>query len=410
MNNQSLAVSPRGFLNGLSLALELSSSGLGQHHRRTAAISRHLGRQAGLAGGELEQLHFAAMLHDIGAAADWTEKHFIIHGDQEEAIFHHAEKGYALLKDSRQLGSLAEPIRHHHDRFSGGNPSGLQGRNIPLPGRIIHLADRVEILIRSGKHIFTQRERILEAVQASPYFDPELLELLRELGEKEYFWLDIMNQREGESPEAPGSLFGQASFGLEDLKELAELFSGVIDETSHYTAAHSRNVAEVARALAVQRGFSLTEGEEFYLAGLLHDIGKLSVPNEILNRKRKLTEEEFAIIRQHPYYGHRILGSIPGFENIACWAGTHHETLDGRGYPFGLKGQEIELGARILAVADIFSALQENRPYRGQLDLDRTLEIMKKMGAEENIDGRLVEELALETPYFQSLIRQYDQA
>ena len=203
MNNQSISVSPRGFLNGLSLVLELSSSGLGQHHRRTAAISRHLGRQAGLAGGELERLHFAAMLHDIGT---------------------------------------------------------------------------------------------------------------------------------------------------------------------------------------------------------------LSVPNEILNRKRKLTEEEFAIIRQHPYYGHRILGSIPGFENIARWAGTHHECLDGMGYPFGLEGQEIELGARILAVADIFSALQENRPYRGQMALSRTLEIMKKMGDEGQIDGRLVDDLAEETPYFQSLIRQYDQA
>ena len=410
MNNQSISVSPRGFLNGLSLALELSSSGLGQHHRRTAAISRHLGRQAGLAGGELERLHFAAMLHDIGAAADWTEKHFIIHGDQEEAIFHHAEKGYALLKDSRQLGSLAMPIRHHHDRFTGGNLTGLAGRDIPLQGRIIHLADRVEILIRSGKHIFTQREGILEAVQSSPYFDPELLEILRELGAREYFWLDIMNQREGESLGSADSLFGQASFGLEDLKELAELFSGVIDETSQYTAAHSRNVAEVARAMAVQRGFSLLEGEEFYLAGLLHDIGKLSVPNEILNRKRKLTEEEFAIIRQHPYYGHRILGSIPGFENIARWAGTHHECLDGMGYPFGLEGQEIELGARILAVADIFSALQENRPYRGQMALSRTLEIMKKMGDEGQIDGRLVDDLAEEAPYFQSLIRQYDQA
>jgi HD-GYP domain-containing protein (c-di-GMP phosphodiesterase class II) len=117
---------------------------------------------------------------------------------------------------------------------------------------------------------------------------------------------------------------------------VAEIFSKIIDATSHYAASHSQNVAKVAKVLSKKRGFCENEEKEFYLAGLLHDLGKLVVPNEILNKQGTLTKEEFDIVKQHPYYSHRILEQVDGFDKIALWVGSHHETLDVNGYPYQL--------------------------------------------------------------------------
>lgn len=386
-------IQPITFISAMSMALEMTTNGIAGHHRRTALIARCIGRQIGLSRQDEQVLVYSALLHDIGAASDWYEKHYIVHADGYEngMIYHHAECGYALLKDSPQLAPFAIPIRHHHDRFEGGNPSGLSGQDIPLSSCIIHLADRIEVQIRNDRHIFLQRNRIRKGIRAiSHLFDPELVAAFEEISQREVFWLDIVNRNIDRRLMSELAIWDKLTFHLDDLIHIANVFARIVDMTSHYTHSHSRNVANVAQELALIRGFSEDEALMFRLTGLMHDIGKLAVPNAYLNKRGKLNRTEYEIIKQHPYYGQQILERVEGFEHIALWVGTHHETLDGKGYPYRLNAHEIELGTRVLAVSDILCALVEDRPYRSGMEAEQAMGIMRFMAESNKIDSTLV--------------------
>lgn len=403
-----ITINPVTFIGALSTALEMTSRGLASHHRRTAIIARYLGRQLLLDAKDDQVLVYSALLHDIGAAADWNEKHYIVHAEDNDKIFHHAENGYQILKDSPQLQHLAIPIRHHHDRYLGGNPTGLAGKEIPIISRIIHLADRIEVMINDQEHIFLQRDRIREKISSTAtLFDPDIIDAFQIISRREVFWLDTVTLKGDSHFFSDLAFWEKNSFGIDDLIHIANLFSSVIDSTSHYTAAHSQNVARVAQCLAFCRGYSTDEAKLMYLTGLVHDIGKLAVPNEILNKRGPLNEQEREIIKQHPYFSQRILERVEGFERIARWIGTHHETLDGKGYPFQISENEIELGSRIVAIADVFSALVEDRPYRSGMTGEEALAVLRELASCNKIDPKLVNDVAAELGTITPLVSKY---
>jgi HD-GYP domain-containing protein (c-di-GMP phosphodiesterase class II) len=126
------------------------------------------------------------------------------------------------------------------------------------------------------------------------------------------------------------------------------------------------------------------------VAGYLHDIGKLAVPPEILEKPAKLTKEEFMVIKSHTYYTYRVLEPIGQFEAANQWAAFHHEHLSGNGYPFHLKAQDLPLGSRIMAVADVFTALTEDRPYRRGMGPKETVSILNEDAVNSQLDHELV--------------------
>ncbi|MPN20421.1 3'3'-cGAMP-specific phosphodiesterase 1 [bioreactor metagenome] len=186
---------------------------------------------------------------------------------------------------------------------------------------------------------------------------------------------------------------GRISLSIDEVINIAEIFAAVIDNTSRFTARHSRSVSIAAQFMAQNKGYSTEEVKMMRVAGLLHDLGKLAVPNEILEKPGKLTADEFTIIKQHPYYTYRILEQIDGFATIAEWAAFHHETPDGAGYPFRIANQSLKLGSRIVAVADVFAALTEDRPYRPQMQWSKVEKIMCSMVANRKLDANIVADL-----------------
>lgn len=143
--------------------------------------------------------------------------------------------------------------------------------------------------------------------------------------------------------------------------------SEAVDAKDRYTSGHSKRVAEYSRRIAERMGKSKTEQEEIYRAGLLHDVGKIRIPEEIINKPGKLSDEEFNTIKIHPITGYHILRGISEESSIAIAAKYHHERYDGRGYPNGLEGDKIPEVARILGVADSYDAMASNRSYRNAL-------------------------------------------
>ncbi len=170
---------------------------------------------------------------------------------------------------------------------------------------------------------------------------------------------------------------------------ICEAFAAVVDAKSPFTCSHSRGVAEVAAALAVALELAPDRVQLVRRAALLHDLGKLAVPNAILDKSGELTEDEWEVIVQHPQLTREILSRIDSFAELAEIAGAHHEKLDGTGYPQGLMASQLSLEARIIAVADIYQAMTEGRPYRPGMSHAETMDVVSAL-TPHKLDSRCV--------------------
>ena len=194
-----------------------------------------------------------------------------------------------------------------------------------------------------------------------------------------------------------GSLLGLQSSTSRHRSHIQELFSGLIrsltaaiDAKDSYTCGHSERVARVAVELGREMGLPELELGDIYLGGLLHDVGKIGIPDSILCKSGPLDSEEFMQIRQHVLIGCRILGDFREISHLLPMVLSHHERYDGRGYPHGLSGEAIPLLARVLAVADCYDAMNTARPYRAALDRER-IEASLEQGRNRQWDGKVVD-------------------
>ena len=176
-----------------------------------------------------------------------------------------------------------------------------------------------------------------------------------------------------------------------ELRRLAELFARIVDAKSPWTARHSESVARLAVVLGRLAGLPETVCEKLELAGLLHDLGKLRVPDDVLDKEGLLDAADYAVLAHHTFETWQILRRIRSFSEIAEWAAFHHEAPSGRGYPFRRAGARLDPPARLLAVADVFQALAQARPYREHLAPDAILKVLREMAGSGRLDPRGVD-------------------
>ena len=195
-------------------------------------------------------------------------------------------------------------------------------------------------------------------------FDPEVLKMTIDGGIEKY------------------NLLNNKTLILKDLRELfyktIKLIAAALDAKDPYTHGHSMRVTMYSMILAKKLNLDDTMLEEIETAGLLHDIGKIGIPQRILCKPVKLTDEEFEVMKSHPEQGEKMLKDIKKLTLISNWLRTHHEKWDGTGYPNGLKGEEIPLSGRIIALADTYDAMTSDRPYRKALSHEIAIEEIKR--------------------------------
>ena len=258
------------------------------------------------------------------------------------------------------------------------------------------MVDRVDFLALNGlendPNILASREEIRRSIQAKEgrWFHPELVEIFLKLSESEAFWLSLEKVRNT----------GYASFYIaqnliqeiefENLKSIVLLFSQIVDAKSTYTVKHSDGVANLSRYLGGLFKLSERTCEMLELTGLLHDLGKLRIPDNILDKPGELTQSESLIVQRHSFETYDILKNIKGFEDISKWAAQHHERIDGSGYPYRINAQNLSIEAKIIAVADVFQALTQKRPYRDKFPPEDISSILKKQMNESKLDKDVV--------------------
>jgi len=372
----------------LSDALDLVSPKLSKHQQRTAYISWRIAKAASLPHDFIEKIFIAALLHDIGALS--PEEKMNLHGGFEtKKPEKHCILGKILFNQVSWLKASAEIVRYHHTPWENFDKP-IDSPDV-LGAQILFLADTLERNIDRDKYILHQNEELILKISSlcGKTIHPEIIEYFIKASNKEEFWLDVMSHR------LYSNLFHEGphrtvEVELDDIISIAELFRNIIDFRSPFTATHSTGVARCSYEISKYFGFTQTEMTLIKVAGYLHDIGKLIVPNKILEKPDKLTKEEFATIRQHTYFSYSVINTIGGLEQIASWAAFHHEKLDGSGYPFHLKEEDISVASRIIAVADVFVALQEDRPYREGMEKTKVISILESLANNNHLDKNII--------------------
>ncbi|MBF0503192.1 MAG: HD domain-containing protein [Candidatus Riflebacteria bacterium] len=379
-------------LSALSEVTNWVSPELMHHHRQVAYMAWNIGEELGMPAQDLDDLVMAGLMHDIGA--------FTLKKRLETLQFEmttgreHAEQGYLLMRGFEPFAHAAEMVRYHHLPWQNGQGAEASGKPVSLGCHLLHLADRIAVLIDRRVEVLGQVPRIRSAIEshADSLFNPELIKCFSRRSVQEALWLDMVSSSI-ESTLRRISPLSVLNLNIEGLLSLGNLFRCVIDFRSPFTATHSSGVAASACTLAGLMRLPDHTCRLMRVAGYLHDLGKLGVPTEILEKPDKLTLEETNVVRHHPYGSIRSLEAIVDLREITAWGALHHERINGSGYPFHLNTGKLPLEVRIMAVADVFTAVTEDRPYRAGMTSDQTRNVLEGMVRSSCLDPVIVDVL-----------------
>ena len=287
------------------------------------------------------------------------------HRNSPDMIALRCERGADIVEKLGLSVETVQAIRALDEHWDGsGYPERLRGEDIPLLARILGVAQHLDVFA-------SERDQVaaIQVLQehSSRWFDPSLVHVVNSLDNKNKLWTqclvsdgtDVARRLVLDLEPTENGFVRQA-----DIDRICEAFADVVDAKSPFTYRHSIGVAEVATSMARVLQLAPDRVTLVRRAALLHDLGKLAVPNSILDKTEHLTGEEREIVVRHPRLTREILSRIESFGELAEIAGAHHEKLDGSGYPDGLTAKQLSLESRIVAVADVYQALIERRPYR----------------------------------------------
>jgi len=380
----------REVVYSLSEALDYVGIDDTMHGKRVAYMASEIGRYLGWYTNQIDDIMQMGMLHDCGVSSTDVHHYLVSELDWDNSQIH-CDRGAQLLQKVERFRDFSTTILYHHTHWDT-LPQNLDSKTKDQ-ANLIYLVDRIDSLrIQKGWQKEEEKEQIRSVIRnySGVMFAPHLVEAFIALSTRESFWFYM-------EPDALGSYFTEWIIHGENepinfltLKNIAQMFADVVDAKSTFTSEHTYGVASLARYLSQLHGFSTEIQEKIELAAYFHDLGKLRVADAILHKQGPLNEEERAHMNHHGFDSHLILQRIKGLQEIGKIASMHHETLDGKGYPYHLSSDQIPLEARILAISDIFQALVQQRPYRDGLDAHEAYRILQSMSQAEKIDAHLL--------------------
>jgi len=381
-------------LAAMSRALDMTEGEEAGHTVRTCIIGMRIAEELDLSAFDRVALYGAMLLKDAGCSGNSQvvadvlkvsepprRRRLSLRRRAASAIpsrqqLSRGERGERIALRLGFSTATAEAIRGIDEHWDGcGRPDSLIGHEIPLFSRIILLAQTVDAFL--SRHGLPAAMRVARE-RSGAWFDPSLVRIVRSWREEGGWWARL------HSPDATAialSLEPQQHTRYVDdkgLDEVARAFAEIIDSKSPFTYQHSTNVAKYARAVAYELGFARDDVRRLNRAALLHDVGKLGISSRILDKAGPLTPEERAEMQRHPVFTWEILQGVSAFAGFARTASLHHERLDGSGYPWGVRAEDLDVPARILCVADMYEALTANRPYRAGLGRETALKIIRQ--------------------------------
>jgi putative nucleotidyltransferase with HDIG domain len=384
-------------ITSLTNALDFVGTDEFHHAKRVALMAAAIASELNWPQARCERMLYAGMLHDCGVSRI-KEHRDITEMLEWEGAQQHCQRGAEYLAACPPLADFAAIVRWHHTRWEALLLEEIDD-DLRLDSNLIFLADRTDILLAPyfigatlKNEILWEYPEIVERITAlsDTLFSPELCAAFRRAAARESFWLAMDPAYIEDQIEEHLRHGSPVELDTVDALAIAGLFAHTVDAKSSYTLEHSTRVARIARHLAESCGIRGEDLDKIEIAGLLHDIGKLRVPEVIIDKPGPLTREERAFVQRHSYDTGCILKKVFPDQPIADWAAMHHENLLGTGYPFRRLAGGIPREARLIAVADIFQALSQERPYRGHMNPVDVMAKMAEMCAQGRIDPEMV--------------------
>ena len=381
------------------------------HGKHVAYLTALMGKGAGFKGEELSDFVCTAMLHDhafteyvreeytsgdvvdvseLKKRADMlsTDDYLCFISGSKHSVA--GEKNIQLIPFSTDIKNI---ILYHHENSDGTGVFKTTDKDTSLKSQIVHLADTVDviwnILTLTEEEYAQMREKI--AALSGIMFSPKSVELF--LSHVSFEKLSKLKAGDPEALLKEEIETIEKNYTDSQIHDIALFFAKIVDCKSSFTRYHCVGAAEKADLLAKYYAFPEDKAIRFYLSAALHDIGKLVIQNDILEKRGKLNEKEFTNIKTHAEATKHILSKIKNFEDITAWASNHHEKLDGSGYPKGLKAEALTFEDRLMACIDIYQALTEPRPYKAPISHKKAIEMMRDMAKNNKIDEGIVNDM-----------------
>lgn len=427
-------------ISALSFALDLTEGAVPGHALRCCLLGMRLGQQLGFSDTDLADLYHALLLKDVGCSSnaarmcqiigggddrlvksgvkleDWTQPHkpsvsalrllwnsvvpgsgpmrkvarilriaLTQHHNNEEMIRLRCDRGASIVRKIGLGEETALAVRSLDEHWDGsGYPERSIGNEISPLARVMAVAQHLDVFAFERD---PEQAMLVLRERSGRWFDPEIVRAAESLHRCGALWTHCL-PKDGRSTLQSQTTTRSAVLDLAppqaartragDIDHVCEAFAEVVDAKSHFTFSHSVGVTDVAAAIGKSIGLKPERQLLLHRAALLHDLGKLRVPNSILDKPGKLDDEEWSVMREHPALTRAILSRVSQFGELAYVAGAHHEKLDGSGYPDHLQAKDLNIEARILAVADMYGALIEDRPYRRGFAPEQALRMLSR--------------------------------
>lgn len=370
------------------------------HGKRVAYITVAMAKRFGMSREEMLELSCAAILHDNALTEYVYEERNSgraqakLGSESENAsVGRHCVIGEENISYMPFKTDLKGCILYHHENADGSGPFGKTAGETPLGAQLVHLADQLDarwdlsFLTEQkcnsiARWVDNGRGRLFSDECTNAFFEGTDYATLEKIQTNKIDVLvyEMLPQESRNYSEA-------------EMISLSQLFARIVDYKSEFTRRHSIGIAEKAKLMAENYGYSSEKTARLYLAGALHDIGKLVIDKDILEKPDKLTDEEFRHIKNHAFATYDILRKIKGMDEICAWASLHHEKLDGSGYPFRKTEAELTHEEKLMCCLDIYQALTEERPYKEGFSHEKSIAIMRDMAQKHKIDGDIVENI-----------------
>lgn len=389
-------------LIGVSNALdfvEMDILGVNSNHsKRVAYICLKIALELNLTPEESFDIVALSILHDNGL----SEKvlHNNINGNYYnklnvlEKYDRHCIIGEENIKEFPFLTDVTNVIKYHHERFDGSGFFDIKGNDIPIMAQIISFADTLDLKFTLNNMYKEKEEEVLSFLkrEENKLVSSEILSAFYKLINIDKLWVDLQDEfLDKKLNDSVPCIYEELNY--ERVKEITRVLSRIIDCKSKFTAEHSLGLSTKIKKMADYYKKDEVEKLKLSIAADLHDIGKLAIPNEILDKDGKLTKDEYELIKTHSHYTRACLDSLDEFEDIAEWASNHHEKLNGSGYPKGLTAESLDFNSRLMACLDIYQALVEERPYRVPLSHQQSMDILYNLANDNLIDKDIITDM-----------------
>lgn len=364
------------------------------HSKRIAYLTAIMADEIGFKDYEKLDLMGYALLHD-NAVEEYISEEF--NENQDNVI--NVDKGSHCIIGEKNIefvpfhNKIKNIILYHHENADGSGIFGKRAEETHIYSQLIHLADNVDLLYNLEDRDINRWDEVFKFLDNSrgTLFTDYCVDIFKKAMTKErmqeILHTDLNKLLKKEMPK----IYKEYTF--EEIENFCKMIAKVIDYKSKQTSSHSIGVAEKAAEMGKYYKFEEEKILKLYFAGALHDIGKLVVDRKVLEKKSKLTENEFEHIQRHAYYTYLFLSEIEGIDDIVKWASHHHEKLNGNGYPFGLTGEQLSFEERLMACIDIYQALTEKRSYKEGMPHDKVIDIMRDIAKKDFIDRQIVEDI-----------------